>query len=922
MSDNSVISNKPPASPATDYEALRRAGMAYIEQYAHALWTDYNKHDPGVTTLEMLCYAITDLSLRTQLPMRDLLTSSFGSPDALCEAFATADLALPSCPVTELDYRKLFIDIPGVRNAWLTKGHKTVHVNCKESVLSHVAAPSPGERWTQFDLNGLYDILISFDPIFIQIETAATGNTEAVVRDAILASVKAAYLDNRLLCEDWNSVAEVPIQRVMICADVDLATDAVISAVYAQILLVVQNYLDPPVKRYSLAEMQAKTDTDGLPLTIDRIFEGPLLTQGFILDDELEAAGLRASIRTSDLIQLIMGIPGVKAVKKVRINSLLPDPSKPCGAWKTVDPEGEKWCLHLAEGHQAQLCYDKVALAFYKDLIPVGSLSDKAKALEQLEALQLEAYLANQKQVDELPVPTGSVFEIGAYTSVANDFPRNYGIGPYGLPASAGTARHAQAKQMKAYLLFFDQILANYLAQLVQLKSLFAAEESPATYFAQPVTDMPGIAELYYDDPGDLTDGYANLDATLREILKEEEGFEDNPLRKNRFLDHLLGRFAENFSDYALLMFSLYGERTGEEVLQDKVAFLREFYQCPPRASGESFDDWKIRCREYFHERCRARAFHYCRPAWENDNVSSVVRRIARLSGIRSYQAYPASEVEIIHARKVTPIGGGSGPDKYRYHVHEGDSATPMLIYTTSRATFDSAEDAERAAYRDLVFNPPQRAHFEFRKMSKGWVHALHQDATLSHELARSPQFFPSEAAARDAADALLERLIYGGESIFVVEHLLLRPDAANPAEAWMHVCTEPDCTSCKPLDPYSYRVSVVLPGYTARFANIDYRRYLERLIRTELPAHVLARICWVGRDQLAVFEEKYKNWLAAKAQTCDVKDPDAYATALNELLQIMDELYSVYPTGVLHDCDNPDEERPIILGQSSLGSL
>lgn len=905
-----------------DYEALRRQGIAYIEQYASALWTDYNKHDPGITTLELLSYAITDLSLRTNLPMRDLLTSSFGGPEALQEAFVPADLVLPICPVTEPDYRKLFIDVSGVRNAWLSKGLKTAHVNCKESVLNHVSNPAPDERWTRFDLNGLYDILISFDTIFIEKERDETGIDTTTLRENILAQVKAAYLDNRLLCEDLNAVREVPVQHIMLCADVDLAADASVSEVYAQILFVVQNYLDPPVKRYSLAEMQAKTDSDGNPLTIDRIFEGPLLTNGFILDDELEAAGLRTSIRTSDLIQLIMGIPGVKAVKKVRLNTLVPDPSKPCGAWKTTEPEGERWCLHIAEGHQPRLCDDKAALAFYKDLIPVGSLADKAKALERLETLQLEAYQSNQKQVAELPVPTGSTLDIGAYTSVANDFPRTYGIGPYGLPASATTARQAQAKQMKAYLLFFDQILANYLAQLAQIKLLFAAEESPATYFAQPVTDMQGVAELYYDDPGDPADGYANLGATLRGILKDEERFEANPVRKNCFLDHLLGRFAENFSDYALLMFSLYGERTGEEVLQDKVAFLREFYQCPPRVAGESYDDWKTRCREYFHEHCRARAFHYCRPAWETDNVSSVVRRIARLTGIRNYQAYPASEVEIIHARQVTPIGGGTGPDKYRYHVHEGDPDTAILVYTTSRATFDTAEEAERAAYRDLVFNPPSRAHFEFRRMSRGWVHSLHTDATHTRELARSPQFFPTEAAARDAADALLERLIYGGESIFVVEHLLLRPDAANPAEAWMHVCTEPDCSACKPLDPYSYRVSVVLPGYTTRFANIDYRRYLERLIRSELPAHVLARICWVGREQLAEFEEKYHNWLIAKAQTCTEKDPDAYATALNELLSILDELYSVYPTGVLHDCDNPDEERPIVLGQTSLGSL
>ncbi len=60
-------------------------------------------------------------------------------------------------------------------------------------------------------------------------------------------------------------------------------------------------------------------------------------------------------------------------------------------------------------------------------------------------------------------------------------------------------------------------------------------------------------------------------------MLAKLENFEDNPVRKNRFLDHLLARFAENFNDYALLMHSLFGERGSEEILEDKVHFIREY---------------------------------------------------------------------------------------------------------------------------------------------------------------------------------------------------------------------------------------------------------------------------------------------------------------------------------------------------------
>ena len=44
-----------------DYEQLRRLGLNYIEQFSREIWTDYNIHDPGITILEALMYAITDL---------------------------------------------------------------------------------------------------------------------------------------------------------------------------------------------------------------------------------------------------------------------------------------------------------------------------------------------------------------------------------------------------------------------------------------------------------------------------------------------------------------------------------------------------------------------------------------------------------------------------------------------------------------------------------------------------------------------------------------------------------------------------------------------------------------------------------------------------------------------------------------------
>lgn len=45
-----------------------------------SLWTDYNIHDPGITILEALCYALTDIAYRAGWDINDLLTPEPNKP--------------------------------------------------------------------------------------------------------------------------------------------------------------------------------------------------------------------------------------------------------------------------------------------------------------------------------------------------------------------------------------------------------------------------------------------------------------------------------------------------------------------------------------------------------------------------------------------------------------------------------------------------------------------------------------------------------------------------------------------------------------------------------------------------------------------------------------------------------------------------
>ena len=108
-----------PLLPAEDYGSLRKQGFKGIEQLGSDIWTDYNNSDPGITMLEAVCYAITDLAYRNGFEIKDLLAPEKPDADTWKQIFYTARQILHNNPLTLDDYRKIIIDVPGVRNAWV-----------------------------------------------------------------------------------------------------------------------------------------------------------------------------------------------------------------------------------------------------------------------------------------------------------------------------------------------------------------------------------------------------------------------------------------------------------------------------------------------------------------------------------------------------------------------------------------------------------------------------------------------------------------------------------------------------------------------------------------------------------------------------------------------------------------------------------
>ncbi len=556
-----------------DYAFLRREGIRHLERLAGQVWSDFNAHDPGITILEQLCYALTDLAYRINYPLPDLLTRT-GKPtyDSL---YSPAQI-LTSRPVTLDDLRKLVIDVAGVKNGWvepLEAPEPPLYFYADQNTLSLQNGSLAAEP---VYLKGLYRVLVEL--------TDDTSIQSGTVWQEIVRRLHA----QRSLAEDFAEVRLLEPQWIQVNARIELAAAEEAEAILLEIYRRIAAYISPPVQFYTLNQLLES----GKP--VDEIFEGPRLEHGFILTDELRQAQRRPTLRASDLIREIMATPGVRAVRRISLSAGGPP---------------QAWLLNLEPARAAKLDLPASNLSLERNGLEVRV--DRAKVINLYYQQMRSAAAAHKDRPDEqdLPLPQGRDRRVESYYSLQHQFPATYGIGALGLPESASPQRQAQAKQLKAYLLFFDQLLANYLAQLAHVGDLFSFTASQVTYFSQPITDPTlGLDDIYrLQDP-------AAHQQRLQELTENPSTAPETHIsRRQRFLNHLLARFAEQFTDYSLLLYEAQGQTDPTaKLIQARQAFLQEY----PQLSA-----------------ARGSAFNYLLPR-SNDNSSGLEKRLRHKLGL------------------------------------------------------------------------------------------------------------------------------------------------------------------------------------------------------------------------------------------------------------------------------------------------
>lgn len=632
----SFIKRLQPDPDGLDFEGLRTEGIRLIQEVSGDIWTDYNLHDPGVTLLEAICYALTDLVYRTSFSAADYLANSEGKIDFKQQALHRPDEIFPCRPVTADDYRKLILNfIHNADNVWIRR---------------HAAQTDHP--------HGLYDI-------YLLLSERERHQENDRVREVYKSEIRKVYAANRNLCEDLATVEIVQRSPYSVCGEIEIEGKRNPADILAEVYFECAQYLSPKISIKSHLEIYKS----GIPL--EDLLSGTLTEYGYIDDNELHP--WRAHFSIPDLVGKIDRIDGVRnVIRLVFVDSEGTETD-------SIDMGGENSYLTAAclrfppQDGDAGIKLYKTGKAYPPSMRDVETEYDRLDYKHQA--------LRRQKQrfdwIDAL-LPKATFRNISDYYSLQNHFPDVYGLNAFGVPNSAPPQRKAQAMQLKAYLLFFEQIMANFLQNVQEIPRLFSLDaQLRQTSFYQVLGNdaVPNVEAVYQ---GDLD----QVNTALGSLLAEFDHYGD---RRNRVLDYLLGINGEKFIQASLQQFASESADVDDERIRNKIAFLKDIVDL---------------------NKNRAAAFNYHHSSSDGTNGSGLKKKLVLLLGCQSDSSAPSLET--------SAEAGGLGDD---IHIVEH-----ILLRPTGRSAHKITIPDDFYSFRISIvfpFGPARFRNREFRKLAE-----------------------------------------------------------------------------------------------------------------------------------------------------------------------------------------------------------
>lgn len=840
MKASQIISRNQTESNPYGFARLRAEGIEISQELSGLGWTDYNFHDPGVTILEQVCFALTDLIYRTKFDVADYLCDERGDIDTHSLGLHAAQDVFFGRPSTPLDYQKMIYD--------LTDGVSDVQV------FSGVEGASSSGY-------GLYRIRIRRD---------ASERGARMKREELVAATRRNFHSVRNLCEDLDGDIEVVDEiDCYLDGEISIKSGYRVASVLADLFFRASQVLIRSVSYKSFSEDYRA----GKPL--DEVFDGPYTQGGIIGDRELLQNDKLKNRRLleSAILSASRDVEGIEYVAALSLRPANPDegvePLTSLQKYRLIEPRS------LSDFRGVQVKVGGRASSF--------SLDEFQAQFDTLKfARSSRAYKLEEDELIASP-PTGTYRDLSHYQSVQNQFPDIYGINQFGVPEGYPDARKAQALQLKSYLLLFEQIMSNYLANLSSIRQLFSVKgNEKSTYYSGVLSnqEISSLERVYPENAATL------LDDMLGKI-------DDFVNRKSRLLDYLLALYGEAFNQDHARNFNFYqsGQELERSIIFNKVRLLNRIkYLSGDRAAAVNLLNRPVSDADPLHPDRSANS--------RLENVSGLQYRVGLFLGFRHLT--PRSLVREVFRHELNLVSHDDYEQNQQggptYPVESDFVGQARDLFKTLPEDEQSAEDQRyyRIVRENLVSFGPLRRGFISEVILRDGVfeeNYRYDERTddLKLLLASAPtqegshyeiRLLAGEGKAASARQQrflrrLLIHLNNECEGMHVLEHILLRPADFNSREHELK-------------DKYANRVSVIFPAWTARCNDPQFREFAEELVRDNCPAHIKPDVFWLDFAAMCEFEVLLQNWQALYHSAAERVEAGARDRASRALLRFL----------------------------------
>lgn len=842
------------------FYSLRKTGIGYAQQFSGEIWTDFNAHDPGVTILEQLCYGLSELNYRTDFNVEDHLAQPDGYLDLTKLALAPPEDIMPSRACTAADYQNLLLDgIEEIDRLWITP--------------------------LTSDYLGLYKIELQLTPTQRSLCQARPS-----LADKIIDKVSQVFGKNRNLGEDIGEICIIEDSGYELVASLELSDNYSAEHLLSKIYHVCQQWLmgELLIENYEDLKNQGQE--------LDNILLGPKTLHGrYQIIEGQTATGSRT---LSSLYSQIRSIEGIDVIKHLALtesrrrsygspakaahvqqtqaeaHTQAPEPAQarePTEQGQNI--RGKSW-LHIPDDPQ------DIHITLQRNGQPVKI--DFETFRSHVEHRQFKQYSMRhtRQEVSSLyQAIEGSYRQLNQYHSVQLHFPVHYNLSLMGVQVSGDPLAKAKANQLKGYLLIFDQLMANFSKNINNLKTLFSIDrqstQSYQFYHFEP-TSLKDIGTFYPESPKAIFD----------ELLAKFDHFYD---RKGRVLDYLLALYGESLDQTLLRQFNFYDSQSGleQQLLDNKYHYLTSVVALGrDRGAGFDYRSYREFERNIGGFQCRL-SCHLGMQLMRWPYMSTIKRQPLDIVADHAFLQANFSHHNQVMLNDAMAKNLISIP---LMHVPMAQDEKAIAKMFLSLLPFKHNVIGETFFRKGVDIN-----HFKLVKRERDSQYdlffTLQQGRDLNAQDLISHQdmscYLGSSADVTKAnrlANILRQHLVFlnrSCEGIYVVEHLLLRPEARAQSET--SATPDPASASENPTsasenqsaaenqhgaqeqaaeeDFYSFRLSVIFPGFSARCADAGFRRRAQEIVRAQCPAHIYPQCYWLDFANLCEFEQAYMQW-------------------------------------------------------------